>query len=113
MRRWFRSLLRASDSGRAIFVTTGGAIRGRAYWAAYAASKAGLDALVRCYADEMEKTPVRVNLLNPRGTRTRLRTEAYPGEDPNTIKTAESITGLFVELAEVACTRHGETIQAG
>jgi hypothetical protein len=42
-----------------------------------------------------------------------LRAEAYPGEDPNTIKTAESITGLFVELAEVACTRHGETIQAG
>lgn len=106
-------LLRASDSGRAIFVTTGGAIRGRACWAAYAASKAGLDALVRCYADEMENTAVRVNLLNPRGTRTRLRAEAYPGEDPNTIKTAESITGLFVELAEVACTRHGETIQAG
>jgi NAD(P)-dependent dehydrogenase (short-subunit alcohol dehydrogenase family) len=106
-------LLRASESGRAIFVTTGGAIRGRASWAAYAASKAGLDALVRCYADEMENTSVRVNLLNPRGTRTRLRAEAYPGEDPNTIKTAESITGLFVELAEVGCTRHGETIQAG
>jgi NAD(P)-dependent dehydrogenase (short-subunit alcohol dehydrogenase family) len=106
-------LLRASDSGRAIFVTTGGAIGGRAHWAAYAASKAGLDALARCYAAEMENTPVRVNLLNPRGTRTRLRAEAYPGEDPNTIKAPESITGLFVELAEVACTRHGETIQAG
>jgi NAD(P)-dependent dehydrogenase (short-subunit alcohol dehydrogenase family) len=106
-------LLRGSDAGRAIFVTTGGAIRGRANWAAYSASKAGLDALIRCYADEMENTPVRVNLLNPRGTRTRLRAEAYPGEDANTIKKPESITGLFVDLAEVACTRHGETIQAG
>jgi hypothetical protein len=61
----------------------------------------------------MENTPVRVNLLNPRGTRTRLRAEAYPGEDPNTLKAPQSITGLFVDLAEVACTRHGETIQAG
>ena len=104
-------LLRASDSGRAIFVTTG-ATRGRACWGAYAASKAGLDALVRCYADEMKNTPVRVNLLSPRGTRTRMRATAYPGEDPNSLKTPESITGLFVDLAEVACTRHGETIQA-
>jgi len=105
-------LLRASDSGRAIFVTTG-ATRGRAYWGAYAASKAGLDALVRCYAAEMKNTPVRVNLLSPGRTRTRMRATAYPGEDPNTLKTPQSITGLFVDLAEVACTRHGETIQAG
>ena len=105
-------LLRASDAGRAIFVTTG-ATRGRAFWGAYAASKAGLDALVRSYADEMENTPVRVNLLNPGGTRTRMRAEAYPGEDPNTLKTPESITGYFVDLAEVACTLHGETVQVG
>lgn len=105
-------LLRASDAGRAIFVTTG-ATGGRAYWGAYAATKAGLDALVRSYADEMENTPVRVNLLNPGGTRTRMRAEAYPGENPETLKTPESITGLFVDLAEVACTRHGETLKAG
>ncbi len=105
-------LLRASDSGRAIFVTTG-AIRGRACWAAYAASKAGLDALVRCYADETKNSSVRVNLLSPGRTRTQMRAMAYPGEDPNTVKTPESITGLFVDLAEAACTRHGETVQAG
>lgn len=104
-------LLRASDAGRAIFVTTG-ATGGRAYWGAYAATKAGLEALVRSYADEMENTPVRVNLLNPGGTRTRMRAEAYPGEDPGTLKTPDSITGLFVDLAEIACTRHGETIRA-
>ena len=104
-------LLRASSAGRAIFVTTG-AVRGRAFWSAYAASKAGLDALVRSYADEMEKTAVRVNLLNPGGTRTRMRAEAYPGEDPNTLKGPEAIAGLFVDLAEAACTQHGETVQA-
>ena len=105
-------LLRASDSGRAIFVTTR-ATRGRAHWGTYAATKAGFDALVRCYAYEMKDTLVRVNLLSPGGTRTGLRATAYPGEDPNTLKTPESITGLFVDLAEVACTRHGEMIQAG
>lgn len=104
-------LLQASDAGRAIFVTTG-ATRGKAFWGAYAASKAGLDALVKCYADEVENTNLRVNLLNPGATRTNMRAEAFPGEDPETLKTPESISGIFVDLAEVACTRHGDLIQA-
>lgn len=105
-------LLRASDAGRAVFVTSG-ASRGIAYWGAYAATKAGLDALVKCYADEVENTDLRVNLLNPGATRTNMRAQAFPGEDPDTLKTPESIAELFVELAEVGCTRHGEIIQAG
>jgi NAD(P)-dependent dehydrogenase (short-subunit alcohol dehydrogenase family) len=105
-------LLRASDAGRAVFVTSG-ASRGIAYWGAYAATKAALDALVICYADEVENTGIRVNLLNPGATRTNMRAQAFPGEDPETLKTPESIAGLFVELAEVGCTRHGEIIQAG
>jgi NAD(P)-dependent dehydrogenase (short-subunit alcohol dehydrogenase family) len=105
-------LLRASDAGRAVFVTSG-ASRGIAYWGAYAATKAGLDALVKCYADEVENTNLRVNLLNPGATRTNMRAQAFPGEDPETLKTPESITDLFVELAEAGCTRHGEIIQAG
>lgn len=104
-------LLRASDAGRAIFVTSG-ASRGIAYWGAYAATKAGLDGLVKCYADEVENTDIRVNLLSPGATRTGMRAAAFPGEDPETLKTPESITGLFVELAETACTRHGEIVQA-
>jgi NAD(P)-dependent dehydrogenase (short-subunit alcohol dehydrogenase family) len=105
-------LLRASDAGRAVFVTSG-ASRGIAYWGAYAATKAGLDALIKCYADEVENTDVRVNLLNPGATRTNMRAEAFPGEDPYGLKTPESIADLFVELAEVGCIRHGEIIQAG
>jgi NAD(P)-dependent dehydrogenase (short-subunit alcohol dehydrogenase family) len=105
-------LLRASDAGRAVFVTSG-ASRGIAYWGAYAATKAGLDALIKCYAEEVENTDVRVNLLNPGATRTNMRAEAFPGEDPYSLKTPESIADLFVELAEVNCIRHGEIIQAG
>ena len=105
-------LLRASDAGRAVFVTSG-ASRGIAYWGAYATTKAGLDALVKCYADEVENTDLRVNLLNPGATRTNMRAQAFPGEDPKTLKTPESIADLFVELTEVSCTRHGEIIQAG
>lgn len=105
-------LLRASDAGRAVFVTSG-ASRGIAYWGAYAATKAGLDALVKCYADEVENTNLRVNLLSPGPTRTNMRAQAFPGEDPETLKTPELITDLFVELAEAGCTQHGEIIQAG
>jgi NAD(P)-dependent dehydrogenase (short-subunit alcohol dehydrogenase family) len=63
-------LLRRSDAGRAIFVSSGVATSARAYWGPYAVSKAGLEALVKVYAHEVENTPVRVNLVNPGPTRT-------------------------------------------
>ena len=105
-------LLRQSAAGRAIFVTSGVTIGVHAYWGAYAASKAALEAMVRTYAAEIRKTNVRANLLDPGPTRTALRAEAYPGEDPTTLKTADSATGLFVDLAEAACTRNGEIVRA-
>jgi NAD(P)-dependent dehydrogenase (short-subunit alcohol dehydrogenase family) len=100
-------LLRASDAGRAIFVSSGVATRPRAYWGPYAASKAALEALVRTYADEVANTAVRVNLVNPGPTRTRMRVQAYPGEDPATLKTPEDVAEAFVRLAEPACTDNG------
>jgi len=100
-------LLRASDAGRAIFVSSGVAARPRAYWGPYAVSKAALEALVRTYADEVANTPVRVNLVNPGPTRTKLRAQAYPGEDPATLRTPEDIAEAFVRLAEPACTDNG------
>jgi NAD(P)-dependent dehydrogenase (short-subunit alcohol dehydrogenase family) len=100
-------LLRASDAGRAIFVSSGVATRPRAYWGPYAASKAALEALVRTYADEVANTAVRVNLVNPGPTRTRKRVQAYPGEDPATLKTPEDVAEAFVRLAEPACTNNG------
>lgn len=106
------ALLRASDAGRAIFVTDTVARRPKAFWGAYAASKAGLEALVRVYADETERTKVRVNLLDPGRLRTRLRARAFPGETPASVPGPESVTDAFVALAEASCTRHGELIAA-
>jgi NAD(P)-dependent dehydrogenase (short-subunit alcohol dehydrogenase family) len=100
-------LLRRSDAGRAIFVSSGAAIAPRAYWGPYAASKAGLEALVRVYAHEVENTPVRVNMINPGPTRTGMRAKAFPGEDPANLKTPEDVTPTFVRLAEASCTDNG------
>jgi|SRR5688572_27354009 NAD(P)-dependent dehydrogenase (short-subunit alcohol dehydrogenase family) len=105
-------LLRQSEAGRAIFVTSGSAQRAIAYWGPYAASKAALEVLVRVYAAEVEKTNVRVNLLDPGVVRTAMRARAFPGEDPNRLPAPDAITDRFVELAEAACTLNGERVQA-
>ena len=110
--RAFEPLLRTSDAGRAIFVTSGAARGNIPYWGPYAASKAALEALVRTWAAELEKTAIRVNILSPGVVRTRMRAEAMPGEDPMTLPPPESLTGLFVELASANCRRHGETVFA-
>ena len=106
-------LLRASEAGRALFVTSGAARGPRAYWGAYAASKAALESLVLCYAAEVGRiSPLRVNLIDPGRVRTAMRAKAYPGEDPTTLPPPEAITATFVELAEAGCGRHGEIVRA-
>ena len=110
--RSFDPLLRASDAGRAIFVISGAARDARAYWGSYAVSKAALEMLVGTYAAELEKTNVRVNLVDPGATRTAMRAEAYPGEDPLSLKEPDSLTDVFVALAEPGCERHGELVAA-
>jgi NAD(P)-dependent dehydrogenase (short-subunit alcohol dehydrogenase family) len=100
-------LLRRSEAGRAIFVSSGAAANQRAYWGPYAVSKAGLEALVKTYAHEMENTSVRANLINPGPTRTRMRAKAFPGEPPETLKAPDAIAPTFVRLAEVACKDNG------
>ncbi|MBI1406843.1 MAG: SDR family NAD(P)-dependent oxidoreductase [Caulobacter sp.] len=97
--RSFEPLLRASEAGRAIFVTTGRVARPKAFWAPYAASKAGMEAMVKCWADELEQTSVRAVLLDPGQMRTRMRAEAYPGEDPLTLPEPAAIGPLVVDLA--------------
>lgn len=109
--RSFDPLLRQSDAGRAVFVTSTAARKRRAFFSLYSASKAALDMMVLCYAEEVSGTAMRVNLLNPGGTRTAMRAEAFPGEDPMTIKTPEEISDYFVDLAEPACQRHGEIVE--
>ncbi len=103
-------LLRLSDAGRAIVVTSGAAANPRAFWGAYAVTKAAVETLAKVWAAELQNTDVRVNILNPGATRTGMRAAAFPGEDPETLKTPEDIVGKFVELASPAWTGHGELI---
>src|SRR5580692_7543575 len=105
-------LLRAAEHGRAIFVTSGIAQNPRAYWGPYAVSKAGLEALVKTYAAEVEKTNVRANLIGPGVVRTRLRARVFPGEDPMTLPPADSVAEAFVQLALDDCRRQGEIVNA-
>ncbi|KZD05396.1 SDR family NAD(P)-dependent oxidoreductase [Oceanibaculum pacificum] len=104
-------LLRASDAGRAIFVSSGAA-KGKAFWGLYGTTKAALNTLVLSYADELEQTNVKVNLVNPGPIRTSMRAQAMPGEDPMSLRTPEEITDCFLDLAAPDCTRHGELVQA-
>lgn len=110
--RSFDPLLRQSETGRAIFVTSTVGHQARAYWSAYAVSKAALEMMVKTYAAEITKTGVRANLINPGGTRTNMRATAFPGEDPLSLPAADDITEVFVELAEASCQRNGEIINA-
>lgn len=92
-------LLRASDAGRAVFVTSGVAHSAPAYWGAYSVSKAALEALVKTYAAEVANTSkLRVNLFSPGPTRTRMRATAMPGEDPMTLPTADDVAVQMVEM---------------
>jgi NAD(P)-dependent dehydrogenase (short-subunit alcohol dehydrogenase family) len=97
--RSFDPLFRRAQAARPIFVTSGVARRPRALWGPYAASKAGLEALVRVYADETDSTAIRPVILDPGVMRTRMRATAFPGEDASTLTPPEAITPLVVELA--------------
>ena len=90
-------LLRASDAGRAIFVTSGAARKATPIGAPIGISKAALEALVRTYAAETVTTPVKVMLVNPGPLRTRMRRAAMPGEDPMTLKTPEDLAPHIVD----------------
>ena len=106
-------LLRQSEAGRAIFVTSNAASGIHPYWGPYAATKAALEMMVKTYAAEVTKTKLKVNLLDPGIVRSKLRAEAFPGENPETLAPPDSVTDTFVDLAEAACTRHGEVVKAG
>lgn len=97
--RSFEPLLRASDAGRAIFLTSHVGRDPRAFWGGYAATKAGMEAYVKAWADELENSPIRVSLLDPGRMRTDMRREAYPGEDKTHLTDPAEIGPLIVELA--------------
>ena len=91
-------LLKLSDAGRVVFVSSGIASLALAYWGPYAVSKAALEALARTYGAETATTNIRVNLFTPGPIRTRMRAQAFPGEDPMTLKTPDMVAEKIVEL---------------
>ncbi|SEB77940.1 SDR family NAD(P)-dependent oxidoreductase [Bradyrhizobium erythrophlei] len=101
-------LLRQSDAGRAVFVTSGVAHKANAYLGPYAASKAALDALVRSWANETANTALRVNLFSPGPIRTRMRAQVFPGEDPMTLDTPDMAAEFVVPMCSPAWTETGK-----
>lgn len=98
MTRALLPLLKASDDGRLIFTSSGVGKKGRAYWGAYAVSKFATEGMMQVLADENEQGPLRVNCINPGATRTSMRAKAFPGEDPETLKTPEQLMPLYLYL---------------
>jgi NAD(P)-dependent dehydrogenase (short-subunit alcohol dehydrogenase family) len=91
-------LLRCSEAGRVVFISSDVAAQATAYWGPHAASKAALEVLTRTYAAETATTKVRVNVLVPGPIRTRMRAQAFPGEDPMALETPDKVADKIVEL---------------
>jgi NAD(P)-dependent dehydrogenase (short-subunit alcohol dehydrogenase family) len=101
----FDALLRKSDAGRLVALTSSVGATPRAFWGAYGASKAALEALVTSYGEEVKNlSPVRTAIVDPGRTRTKMRAAAYPGEDPATVKepsvVADAICALLAGVFE-------------
>ena len=105
-------LLRRSEAGRAVFLTSRAVRKPRAYWGPYAISKAGLELLVATYAAELDGTAVKANLLDPGATRTKMRAKAYPGEDESALKPPESLGAMIVEMTSPDYQPNGQLVIA-
>ena len=106
-------LLRRSDAGRVIFVTSSGVARsGRAYWAPYSVSKAALETLAKTYANETADSSVKVNVVDPGATATGMRAEAYPGEDQAALQTPEEAAEIILRLALPSFAETGQIVGA-
>lgn len=106
-------LLRQSEAGRAVFVSSGAARSARPFWGLYAASKAALDALVKSYAGELASTNVRANVFYPGAVRTAMRAKAMPGENPETLPAPQDIAPKLVDLLSPSLTENGRLYDIG
>lgn len=104
-------LLRKSDAGRAILLSSGAAHSARAFWGPYSASKAAVEAMARSWADETSSFALRVNCVDPGRTRTAMRAQAVPGEDPMSLPHPSEIAARIIQLADPALERTGEIYQ--
>lgn len=105
--------LRASDAGRAVFISTGRVPRPKAYWGAYGASKAALEHLVLTWAQEVENSPLKVTLFDPGAVATRMRAAAMPGEDSSTLPQPSDVAPKVVDLCAPDSAAHGVVVRAG
>ncbi|UNE54840.1 SDR family NAD(P)-dependent oxidoreductase [Bartonella machadoae] len=92
-------LLRKSDAGRAILLSSSVAHVARPFWGPYAASKAALEIIARCWAEELKQTPIKINCVDPGATRTAMRAQAMPGEDPQTLPSPQEVATKIIHLA--------------
>jgi len=111
----FDPLLKRSEDARVIGLTSSVGTKSRAYWGAYAATKAAFETLLDCYAQEVERiSSVRVAVIDPGATRTDMRARAYPGEDPATLKAPEAVADRIVDLLQTDfATMHRERVEPG
>jgi NAD(P)-dependent dehydrogenase (short-subunit alcohol dehydrogenase family) len=108
----FDPLLRLSGAGSVLALTSGVALRPRAYWGAYAASKSALEVLIQTYAAEVANIgTVKAAIVDPGPTRTAMRAKAFPGEDPDTLKGPEVVAAAILEALTAGFT-NGERITA-
>ena len=96
--RCMEPLLKRSDAGRAVFVTSAAASKASAYLGPYAASKAAVETLARAWAQETAATSLRVNLFDPGPIRTRMRASVFPGDDPMTLDTPEQAAEFILPM---------------
>ncbi len=108
----FDPMLKRSDNGRVIGLTSSVGGDARAYWAAYGSTKAAFESLLDSYAQEVEKIGnIRIAIIDPGATRTAMRAKAYPGEDPATVKPPSVVADRIVSLCEQGfATRHRERV---
>lgn len=105
--RTVEPLIKASDAGRGIFLSSGVAHSCRPFWGAYAASKAAIETMARVWANELVNFGVRINNVNPGATRTAMRAQAVPGENPSTLPDPRDVAAKIVKLADPALTKNG------
>ena len=106
-------LLKQAHHGRIIFTSSSVGKKGRAFWSAYAISKFATEGMMQTWADELDKTNIRVNCINPGATRTGMRARAYPAEDASQLKTPKDLMPLYLYLMSSKSDRiNGQSIDA-
>ena len=101
-------LMQKSDQGRALILSSSAAHKCKPFWGAYSASKAAVEALARTWAQESERLPLRILSVDPGGTRTAMRAQAYPGEDPDTLPHPSEIARDMIGLVGPDMTATGK-----